>query len=84
MSDDATIVLCFIMFYLFCHILTIFLYQFELLEVLPSKQEKILLLIGLKYKLLHKLLLYKLYKRMIYDMTITYFIKALVCTSTGY
>ena len=53
MNDDVTIVHCFVIFYLFCHFFSIYLCQFELLEVLLSKYKDILLLIEQKFKLLH-------------------------------
>ena len=75
MSDDFTKDHRFVMLYFLLIVLTIFCFcQFE---VLLSKEENILLLIELKYKLLRKLLLYKQYKHTIYDITITYFIKTL-------
>ena len=53
MSDTVTIVHCFVIFTFLVIFFTIYLCQFELLQVLLSKQENSLLLIKLKYKLLH-------------------------------
>ena len=43
MSDDVTIVHYFVIFYLFGDFFPIYLCQFELLEILLSKQKNILL-----------------------------------------
>ena len=54
MSDDVTMIHCFVIFYIFGQFFfTTYLCQFELLEVLRSKYENNFLLIELKYKLLH-------------------------------
>ena len=52
MSDDVTTVHCFMIFTFLVNFFTIYLCQFEFLEVLLFKYDNILL-IELKYKLLH-------------------------------
>ena len=50
--DDVIIVYCLVNFILLVNLFTTYLCQFQLLEVLFSKYDNILLLIELKYKLL--------------------------------